>query len=850
MARFPFVKGRKKSPPPLVLTEHMSKAHKILGSTPINIDSPKPWDDAFSAFSGGTGNSTASSYASSDNDDSDHHVAIASSEGDEWIHDSGIRPAVPESSGFDNANGHGMRDTAHSLRKTQSSSTIRSSYDRSKQLLSVSQQTSSPSMIQGVPSKVHKMLDLESNLATKSKRKPPMLDFSNLRAVSRLSRKASHAPLRTDGTVSTAFESTATLSPTPLAPPTSKPRKIQKRITKGSLASPALERHVPRIAGDRPPGSPMKEAPSLYDHYEQMTLRQLMQEAESLEGEQQAMGLNMEDDEEVDTENDEEPWTAYDSPWLQDILPPTPQTAFMTGLKPAASHHRTTSTTSKMTSSTKRSKTLDRSDLQETSMLMLSDSEEDEEPTLPRSQTTTPSHYSPAATVSRAQSSRASSQASNYKPMRNSKKTSFAPVDTYITLPQSSRLSTDTATPPKVDSRSSTPCTGTASRRTSLTSEVSSASALPPGSNYIQEARAVTMLAGRRPSRVDNGEENSPDGVSFMTSLSPAARRALNLAQTPPEELTPPLSPTSVDFFIRSARSSIDGSGSQNRYMAFTLEEQILFSSLRNKKQYGKEQSAEIAQGSKRNTFAKESIEEENEEDDELFSGMGTIAGEAMLHFGFPVPPSARRRSCFEDALDTSASMSSRASTATSDKLSQSSMGETEDTHRRHQSSLRPSITRVPSRGILKAPGFQRQEPERQETMMDLDEAESTLDISDLAEFGYLAMPSLQTENFESSAKLGSSGGDTMLTQSLLSLDSDAKGMDRAHRLPGAMAPVPEDSELEYEGKDIPRPDSPISPDAFPAVPQIRTTLSSMARLSAVGSTSMMTQPGWWGDDD
>ncbi|KAJ3497103.1 hypothetical protein NLG97_g2158 [Lecanicillium saksenae] len=870
MARFTFAKGRKKSPPQLVLAEPMSKAHKILGSTPISIDSPKPWDDASSGFSGGTGDSTAPSYGSTDDDNSDHHVAIAPSEED-WSNDSEMLPAILESTGLDSDTDQGLTDMTHSVRKTQSSSTIRSWYDKSKQPLAITQQTSASSMAKGVPAKIHKMLDLENDpTGPKTKKKPPMLDFSNLRSASRISRKGSNSQLRTDGTVVNDME-TAVRSPSIMSmmTPTGKPRKIQKRNTKDSVLSPAFEEEQrPHTTGGRRRGSSMKEVPSLYDHYEQMTLRHMMQEAEVEEDEERGQ----ENEQEPEVQQHEEPGEGQDLQWLHDVLATTPQTAlFMTGLTPAASHNRSTSTASKLTTSTRRSKSLDRHDLQETSMLMLSsDSEEDDIPApLPRSQPTSPMRRPSTAnvsprTVSRAQSSRAPSQASDYRPMRHSKRTSFAPANTYITIPNSSRMSTETAIPIGIDSRSSTPYTDAPSCRTSLMSNISSGSALHPSSNYIQEARAVTMLAGRRPSRVEYGDENSPDTATPSTTLPTVARRTLPLTQTPPEELTPPLSPTSVDFYIRSARSSIDGPGSQNRYMAVTRQEEMLLSALRNKKQHSKEPSTDMpeqtAQKYNISPFA-EAAPATEEAEDETDSILETeiIAAEAMFDFGFPAPPTARKQSFFENAITASASMSSRASTATTDKLSQSSIGETDSMLDRRQSSLTPAPAPMPLRGILKKRSFQREElemepePEQQEVILYLDDAEPSPDLADFSEFGYLAMPSLQSEDSQTSLQSNPPVGEPTLTQVLPSSSksaSDGKRVERAHRSPSVMAPVPEDSELEYEDEDVPRPDSPISPDAFPAVPQIRTTLSSMARLSAVGSTPMMNEPGWWGDDD
>lgn len=858
MARFTFAKGRKKAPPQLILAEPMSKAHKILGSTPINIDSPKPWDDASSGFSGGTGDSTLPSYTSTDDGISDHQVAIAHSE-DEWTNGSDILPAILEASGLDSDTDQGISEMSHSVRKTQSSSTIRSWYDKSKQPLSVTQQTSASSMAKGVPSKIHKMLDLETKPPTKTKKKPPMLDFSNLRSASRLSRKESNPQLRTDGTMihdpEGAIQSPSVMS---MMTPTGKSRKIQKRNTKDSMLSPTMEEERPHTTGGRRRGSSMKEVPSLYDHYEQMTLRHMMQEEAREEEEGPMENTDSKLNEPVEEETHQATGGSKDPHWLHDVRPKTPQTAFMTGLTPARFRDRSNSNTSKMTTSTRCSKSLDRADLQETSMLMLSsDSEEDEEPApLPRSLPSSPNRRPSTAsvsprTVSRAPSSRAPSQASDYRPMRGLKRASFAPSNTYITIPNSSRLSSETAIPIAMDSRSSTPYTEAASCRTSL---MSNASAFQGNnSNYIQEARAVTMVAGRRPSRVEYGEENSPDTASSSTGIPPPlARRPLNLAQTPPEQLTPPLSPTSVDFYIRSARSSIDGPGSQNRYMAVTRQEEMLLSALRHKSQHKEQQLPEQPE----ERLGEHNVPVGHDDESGDIRETEVVAAEAMFDFGFPAPPTAKRQTFFGTSIPASASISSRASTATTDKVSQDSIDEDLEslTDARQSQLSPPPAGPAPLRSILKKTSLQYDEPEQQDVILYLDDAgsEPSPDMTDFSEFGYLAMPSLQSEPPE----LPSSSTSPVSNALMLQIPptpksiSEGKRVDRGYRSPSAMAPVPEDSELEYEEEDVPRPDSPISPDAFPAVPQIRTTLSTMARLSAVGSAPMSSEPGWWGDDD
>ncbi|PMB67382.1 hypothetical protein BM221_007048 [Beauveria bassiana] len=844
MARFTFVKGRKKSPPQLLITEPLSKAHKILGSTPISIDSPKSWDDASSGFSGGT----ATSCASTEDDSSDVHVAIAPSE-DEWTSDSDMLPSIFESSGLESDSDRGTSKMTRGLRETQSSSTIRLRYDIPPP---------APVMVKGVPSKIHRMLDLENHSNDpKLKKKPPMLDFSNLRNASRLSRKASHSQLRTDETVENDVGS-LNRSPSTSLTPNRKSPKNHNRDTKDEMPSLAVEdsQHA-HMMGGKHRGNLMKEAPSLYYHYEQMTLRQLRKKAETREDNQQR---NEEAMEEASAEDDEETEAGQNLPWLHDILPPTPQTAFMTGLTPAAFHDRSNSTASKVTASTKPSKTIARPDLQETSMLMLSsDSEEDDGPVLALHSQTNPKCHLPTTVATRASSrtqpSRAPSQAPDYRPTRLSKKASVASANKYVTFPNTRRLSNDTSVSRKYGSKSSTLFNDTISLRTSLMSNVSNMSTLHSSANYIQEARAVTMLAGRGPSRLERDAESSPDAATPLTNLPPA-KKLPTPAHTPPEELTPPLSPTSVDFFLRSTRSSVDDSGSHNRYMAVTRQEQMLLSAWRNKQQHDKERPSEAPQqpvevcNTLESTRASTAEEVEVDETDSV-SSAEINAVEAMIEFGFPAPPSTRKKPFFQNALAASASQS-RAFTATTDQLSHSSIADTDSILESIQPSLATLTAGTPSKGMLK-PSPRREESEQREMTLYLDDTESNSDMTDLSEFGYLTMPCLQSGRDKTSLHLSSSVSETMLMQSSSShsmTTSETKQLDCARSLPSAMVSVPEDGEPKYDSGDTPRPDSPVSPDIFPTVPQMRTTPTNLARLSAVGSSPTMNKLGWWGDDD
>ncbi|KAH8712946.1 hypothetical protein HC256_006120 [Beauveria bassiana] len=380
-------------------------------------------------------------------------------------------------------------------------------------------------------------------------------------------------------------------------------------------------------------------------------------------------------------------------------------------------------------------------------------------------------------------------------------------------------------------------------------------STLHSSANYIQEARAVKMLAGRGPSRLERDAESSPDAATPLTNLPPA-KKLPTPAHTPPEELTPPLSPTSVDFFLRSTRSSVDDSGSHNRYMAVTRQEQMLLSAWRNKQQHDKERPSEAPQqpaevcNTLESTRASTAEEVEVDETDSV-SSAEISAVEAMIEFGFPAPPSTRKKPFFQNALAASSSQS-RAFTATTDQLSHSSIADTDSILESIQPSLAALTAETPSKGILK-PSPRREEAEQREMTLYLDDTESNSDMTDFSEFGYLTMPCLQSGRDKTSLHLSSSFSETMLMQSSSShsmTTSETKQLDCARSSPSAMVSVPEDGEPKYDSGDTPRPDSPVSPDIFPTVPQMRTTPTNLARLSAVGSSPTMNKLGWWGDDD
>ncbi|KAK3191401.1 hypothetical protein K4F52_002612 [Lecanicillium sp. MT-2017a] len=859
MGTFSFSKSRKKPPPQLVLAEPMSKAHKILGSTPLNIDSPKVWDDASSGFSGGTADSTLHSYGGTEDDVSDHHVTIASEE--DWANESAILPALSEVGEIDDESEYTRTDIARTLRKTQSSSTIRSWYDKSKQPLSVSQQTSASAIAKGPPLKAHKMLDFDAGLTEpKPKKKPPMLDFTNLRTGSRLGRKSSHSHLRTDGTMMNSpdgiMRSPSIMSlMTPTNTRNREPRKIQKRQTKDSSFLPTATSPQPDISSPaRRRGSSSKEIPSLYDHYEQMPLRNANHEPVVDE----AVDSNKYEQVDPSTQRRRERSEPHN------VLPDTPRTAILTGISATSKHNRSTSNASKATKTSKVSKNMERNlgdaDLQETSVLLLTSGSEDEEEdegefynharvATPNRRPSEEEHVSPRTKPTKQKT--APSHSAPLKGRRSSKRTSFAPSDTYITIPNTDERRVVRNTDLPNESRSSTPYEKSSldiSCRSSLLSNLSNTSGLTIRNNagQIEEARAVTMLPARRPSRVafSSGTNDNINPAVSRSSSMPSQHPSLS---TSSEQLTPPLSPTSVDFYIRPADSSIDETGSQSRFMAVTRQEELLLSALRQKRRHNEDLSLPDMSSHSVNENEEGSARRENSS-----PVSQVLTAEAYFDFGFPAPPTGQRQS-FGDALNT-VGMRSKESFNSADKLSQSSIDDFSIMSDKDQATLSPAPANLaPRQRTSQQASTPQDDSEQEEIILYLDEdksdGEPSPDLSDFQDFGYLASGSFQrppsVDGSQDNGDYSHNLGGRLATQT-----PDAKLSDRLVRSRLGMSAVPEDGELDEDEGGVPRPDSPISPDAFPAVPQVRTTLSSIARLSAFGPAPRLNEPGWWGDDD
>lgn len=870
MGKFGFTKGRKKAPAQLAVMEPLSKAHKILGSTPLNIDSPKIWDDGSSSFSTATV-STIPSYTGTEDDyDSDHEVAIARSDGD-WA-DSDILPAITEASSLDDINEYTRGEVNGVLRKSQSSSTIKSWYDKSKQPLSISQQTSSLAMAKGLQADPRSPTSPDGIVDSKAKKKPARLDFSSLTSNRRLSRKNSLPQLHTDGTIVGAPDSNlrspsirSLLSPT--GDRHRESRRIQKRLTKERIQSPISEAPRPATSGTsgtsgtnstRVGTSSSKDVPSLYDHYEQMMDRQFMLEESDSEEDEPP---------EVTNSQQQNSRAEEDVQWSHDSLPATPRTAYMAKPTSTSPGQRSQHTPSPQNKSIRASKTVQPVDLQSNSVLMLdSDSESEEEAPPPQRSFSRQSGQIPSSasrTSTQKPPSRVSQNMADHRASRSSKRASFAPANTYITIPNSENANEERVMSP-TDSRSSTPFGSNSVAPSCRTSLMSNYSVHSTG-EYIHEAKVIRMLPAHRPARVTVDDNDGAAGRGRRSK--PLEIPSIPEDASDTDQSSPSVSPTSMEFFLRSAHSSLDGSAMQGRIMAVSREEELLLESLRYKQREAQEKAAMEAEAAKARTMQTNS--HSNEEDGTTGTGADVQNGtDENLDFEFPAPPAFNRES-FGNSLMRAASHRTKSS-GSPDKSPIDRINEEDSASNHSSSKVSASPPRLaPLKSILKKSSSEPGTLAPQEDiLLYMDEPEPSPDLDDFSEFDYLAPQTFEPQSFEVQTPetpvfepqseddiefLPSTRyGDPPLPTNRFSggiKDSMRAGARSGSlvRSPSAMATVPEDGEME-ETTDVPRPDSPISPDSFPSVPEVRTTLSTMARLSAVGHAP--SEPGWWGDDD
>ncbi|QPG97819.1 hypothetical protein C2857_006907 [Epichloe festucae Fl1] len=875
MARFSFhIAGRKKQPvhPPTHLPP-TSKAHRILGSTPLSIDAPAGWDNAsISITTDDRSANAAARYSAPDlgtDDYTDDDQVVFANQDKVWGEASDLaHPLRLNAVNAQTPTKTAPTDTTGRLRMSRSFSTIRSWYEKSKSPPVLSQQTSSPSAANGLPPYTS---DEGTARTKKKKKKPAMLDLSR-------------TGIQDQDTVGSGPWTTSRMdrmltSPSLLPPSSSMSihscdsRKPTRKFTNETLQIPAPE--TPRSnrsgSGRLGHGSP-NDLPSLYDHYEQMSIRQVMSQISTpnlqVTGDGRSMLENVAEGEYEDEVNNFEIYPCRSTPDSSE----TPRTGAVLRSdwqsSPGGAARSVSSRQTKTSKNTERS--LDGRDLLQTSVLMLSsDSEQDDDddedlegPRLFAAGQSPASASSPrpfnapgrfsSSTESRSRSARDTRPGADCGAScssRQGKRTSFAENNTYIIVPS---YGSRRDAPGGVASRSATDCGDQPLSLGSPTSSVmsdhsnSSAATWQDESGYgIQEARAITMLPARRPSDVAIETRHTASSVAGDGVLrSPGLHRASSGDQpTPP----PPLSPTPVDFYIRSAHSSVDGSGRHSRLMAVTPQEEMLLSALRNKQQSSRQ--APMSQVSEVNEQENDTIQETEAETKSTTQAGHAVAApdsadsqtDESTHSQQKRTVDARKR--LVPLILTSGFNPGAAVVPPSPSGPPPSMSLPE------LPKARKSIRRSASHETASTPIQQEVVP------LFLDDVEPSPDPDDIRDWQSATSPVVEPPLSPSALGTMPRRDEDNQSESCCSPAESPRADSPALLHPHSFS-RPNAGKQDLAGKQgkegVPRPDSPVSADSFPPVPTKRTTRTSMARLSAFGPASLANvgELGWWGDDD
>ncbi|KAK0707280.1 hypothetical protein B0H67DRAFT_556008 [Lasiosphaeris hirsuta] len=509
---------------------------------------------------------------------------------------------------------------ASSLRRRQSSSTITSYYDKSKLPLSISQQTSSSAMAKGLPTKAQALLDMDSHSESRpKKKKPARLDLSALLPRSRASKAKhlkpdSHRGLVLGPDLMTKSPSVMSVSPADSAPPPIQQRtdrSLRKKLTRESLTErppppeapqqrqpPAgTRREVPgRSEGGRPGHRPTKSTVNLlnlYDHYEQRTFADVIEQDLHSDLEELALppGHQM---------------PAYPSPTVSTlsgvahlsplgsnpVRPPQPtkqqpplptmgsvhdDLSLATGAGPLSlisPPGDNASVSSRHTRTSKASRRTDLSltdlDLQQNSMLSLSsDSEDDNYEPSSRSALAVPRALSDGQASPTSPRSAISHRSAPTVPQdvgrsKQPKRTSFASSPQFLPIPEGA--ATAAGSPPKISARTSSLLTSSAAKKhaSSLAHQTSRLSIATVSTSRTVSYSLMPHTPGEgqgSPGFINTPPQKAgpadPRFGSFPTP-PPTTRRSArpSPASISSEQPTPPLSPTSVDFYLQSQQSS------------------------------------------------------------------------------------------------------------------------------------------------------------------------------------------------------------------------------------------------------------------------------------------------------
>jgi hypothetical protein len=899
-SKFTFpIPGRraKPTPPPPVTTAPRTKAQKLLGTGDVVDDQPRRSPDTRWGWE--THSNSGISIAVSDTTVS-HSGHVETGLGvvqenevtrspvlrrGQWEDESAIIPPAL------NAHGHDGVTDASSLRRRQSSSTITSYYDKSKLPLSISQQTSNSAMAKGLPTKASMLLDIEGVYAEPAgktkKKKPAMLDLTGLLSRQRGSKylkPETYKGLVLGPDMMTKSPSIMSVSPDATPPPISQrtERSLRKKLTKESLKEsspvPELLRQSPatrprvrsREDGHRPTKS-VVDLMNLYDHYEQRSFADVL------------------DDAAEDSDSVSQLPTCPTSSG-NTFLAPKPH-AMRMGMPPKhaallASAHElslmgtspsslisppndTASVSSRHTRTSKASKRTDHSltdlDLQQNSVLSLSsDSEDDGYEASSKSSLPIPalsvsdgqaSPTSPRSAISQRSAATAPQEGNRGKPP---KRTSFATQPQFLPIPEGAPTCSLPQIPQIGARSSSLSLHSTAKKQEQLLHQTSRLS-------IGTTSTGRTVSSGTIQGAKVNG--NSPPRQPIWSNATgcddfpapPAQGHRFPTTTQSPEQPAPPLSPTSVDFYLQSHRGSkvafdIDtrsissgrslgslskggprrGSAASShhesnngRFMAVTRQEEMLLAALRQKRALMRENmNAELDE-----TMDREGGDLQRQNTNGSSSGVSRQSSMSTMR-----------------TIDASYG-------ALSARPHQPQIRVTSS----NQDLTREKVVREQILLMMDRPSDESTGVETAEPSPDLD---GFLGFDDSFEF---PMPERRGRPHSLESGSGSSPKTRKTTpspaasglrsvshakESLLRRDTDQSSLRSGSRrgsdkeLPDRILEDPREEEEEDVG--VPRPDSPISPMDFP-VPMAMTR-KKQVRLSAVGNYKPNIEAGWWND--
>ncbi|ODA82273.1 hypothetical protein RJ55_00780 [Drechmeria coniospora] len=845
MPRFPFsISGRKKktaSHPPDA--EPLSKTpctHEAMAMNPQEVaeaaSSPTLSDNRSSTTT------MSSSYYGSEARDMDdmHPVVIAGSENGWGEHLEDATHHRQPLAGTVSVDGSEDRKSLASsfLRKSGSSLTIKSWYDKTKLPLSISQQTSSSAMAIGLPPKAASAG--MGNMKSRAAKKPATLALTGFLLDRRQSKRASSAQQEVDDD---GVESGMT-SPSLPSPAANVAHARPKRHTDEKFCQEAAAEGVRPATGgsDRSPrNTALSELPTLYNRYEKVSIEAVMgPDSLPVVPCQDKTGNGLK----ARSRSCRESKTYR--PFPQCSAPTTPQTArFASSSSPPIEAISTSSRYARKPKASKKTNcVLEFADLNRTSVLMLSSDSEAEYSCV----------ASPAATAnttrsvtkkSSAQRSKCDDDIPPHRPPRPStsqgvrtgeghsgqavksnKHASFAPSSMYP-LPDGSEGANAT-------SRYGFQATSSpSSRRASLMSNFSVNSTLTwqtKSDHGLQETRAGNAVNARRLSDIGPAQARLPlaRGMNFDHGVFQRASSA-RVA----DQLTPPLSPTSVGLYLHSAPSPADGHGGHSRIVAITRQEEMLLAAIRKKQQSFRsrilanlEEYNADEEGEKQTRHGREESRPHKRRSRSLrFKTTQATTTGSTIDFCFPVPPTTNNES--SSSIDE-ASLKHHPPARRPSKHRRSSRRHSSiEVARRDDTSVRdtagtmnlhpPTGSRLFEKAIQLSP-----------YEVPVYDMEPKPDLEDIWDWDAALSP--VSDHAKDSASRDAGAG-----AHCCSLPSPSTSLRCAGNFPSCCEvlgePVP-----AAEEQDVPRPDSPISPMFFFDDPGNRVVLSkTAARLSAVG---------------